>query len=159
LTALVPASDEHFAWMLGGVAPDPRLQLPSGGVDTPETLSMLRGMARRARVAHGTGHWLMVDDDEVVGLCGYLRPADESGTVEIGYGVAPAHRRRGHATRAVTALLAEAARDPKVRAIVAETAIGNLPSQRVLEANGFAGTGTAMTQDDGEVIRWRFVKA
>jgi RimJ/RimL family protein N-acetyltransferase len=159
LTVLVPAGDEHFAWMLGGAAPGPGLRLPPGGVDTPEILAMLRGMAQRVRAAHGTGHWLMLDGDEVVGLCGYKGAASESGAVEIGYGVAPAHRRRGHATRAVAALLAEAARDPRVHTIVAETAIGNLPSQRVLEANGFVRTGTAMTQEDGEVVRWRFVRA
>jgi RimJ/RimL family protein N-acetyltransferase len=79
--------------------------------------------------------------------------------VEIGYGVAPAHRRRGHATRAVAALLAEAARDPKVHSVVAETAVANRPSQRALEANGFGKTGTRMTEDDGEVICWRLVKA
>jgi RimJ/RimL family protein N-acetyltransferase len=159
LTGLVPARDEHFAWMLGEAAGDHRLRLPPGGVDTPEILVMLRGMARRVLAVHGTGQWLMVEGDEVVGLCGYKWPASEHGTVEIGYGVAPAHRRHGHATRAVAALLAEAARDPKVQTIVAETAVGNLPSQRVLEANGFARTGARMTQEDGEVVCWRFVKA
>lgn len=156
MTYLVPAVDDHFGWLLGEcAAPDSTLRLPPGTVDTPEILAMIRGLARRVHAVHGMGQWLIADDGEVAGLIGYKWPCSERGTVEIGYGVAEARRRRGHATRAVALLLREVVRDPKVRTVTAETTLANLPSQLVLEANGFANTGTRMSQDDGEVIRWR----
>lgn len=117
---------------------------------------MLRGLFARVLAAHGTGSWMMVAEGEVVGLCGYKRPADTNGIVEIGYGVAPSRRRLGHATRAVAAMVAETARDPLVKAIVAETAVDNAPSQRALAANGFLQRGTRYDAEDGTVVHWRF---
>ena len=49
--------------------------------------------------------------------------------------------RRGHATRAVAAML-EAARRDGVRVVLAETIVDNIASQRVLERNGFERFGT-----------------
>ena len=46
-------------------------------------------------------------------------------------------------------------RDDRVRVLTAETALANLPSQRVLEANGFVQTGRGMDDDEGETIVWR----
>jgi RimJ/RimL family protein N-acetyltransferase len=97
----------------------------------------------------------MVADGEVVGLCSYKVPPNAQRSVEIGYAVAPERRRFGHATRAV-ALLIEAARsDDRVGAITAETALANLPSQRVLIANGFEDVGRGMDDDEGETVVWR----
>jgi RimJ/RimL family protein N-acetyltransferase len=42
-----------------------------------------------------------------------------------------------------------------ISAVVAATAIANVVSQRVLERNGFARTGTTYDPDDGELIWWR----
>ena len=96
----------------------------------------------------------MVTDGEAVGLCSYKAPPDAQGVVEIGYGVANERRRRGHATDAVARLVEAARGDERVRALTSETALANVPSQRVLEANGFVQTGRGM-DDDGETIVWR----
>jgi RimJ/RimL family protein N-acetyltransferase len=88
-------------------------------------------------------------------MCSYKVPPNAEGVVEIGYGVAPERRRLGHATRAVTLLVGAARSDPRVRALIAETALANLPSQRVLQANGFVQTGHGMDDDEGETIVWR----
>jgi RimJ/RimL family protein N-acetyltransferase len=96
----------------------------------------------------------MVAEGEAVGLCSYKAPPDAEGDVEIGYGVAPERRRLGHATRAVSLIVEEAKRDERVRAVRAETALANLASQRVLEANGFVQTGRGM-DDEGQTIVWR----
>ena len=37
---------------------------------------------------------------------------------------------------------------------MAATALGNLPSQRVLEANGFVRNGIGHDDDEGETIVW-----
>ena len=151
-TVLIPRTDAHLAWMLGeGEAPD-RLRLPPGGVDEPWVLQWLR---RTLPSLGGRGGWLIGADGEVVGLCGYKVPPDAAGDVEIGYSVAPARRRLGHATRAVALLIDAARQDDRVRALTAETALANLPSQRVLAANGFADVGRGMDDDEGETIVWR----
>jgi RimJ/RimL family protein N-acetyltransferase len=148
---LLAARDAHFAWMLGeSDAPD-GLRLPHGGVDQPWVLRWLRrGLRQRGR-----RQWLMLAGGEVVGACGYKAPPNEVGEAEIGYGVAPERRRRGFATRAVDLLLEAARDDAQVRVITAQTALDNLPSQRVLEANGFAAIGRAHDADEGEMIVWR----
>ena len=149
---LRPATDAHFAWMLGEAAPPDGLRLPLGHVDEPWVLKWLR---RTLPKLGGYGSWLMDVDREVVGMCSYKKPPNAEGAVEIGYGVAPQRRRLGYATRAV-ALLIEAARlDPRVSVIVAETALANLPSQKVLTANGFADVGRSVDDDEGETIVWR----
>jgi len=155
LTELVAASDAHLDWMLGGAACSPALRLAPGGVDARPVLEMLRGMMANVRAAHGGGGWLIVADGEVVGLCSYKRPADADGMVEIGYGIAASRRRRGHATRAVALLLQEAARDPLVKIVTAETAVAKVASHRALEANGFRKTGMRVDKEDGELILWR----
>jgi RimJ/RimL family protein N-acetyltransferase len=153
---LVDARDEHFAWMLGETAAPDGLRLPPGGVDQPWVLEWARGNRRRIE---GPGSWLMAADGEVVGLCGYKHPPSPKGGVEIGYGVAPERRRRGHATHAVTELIAAARLDARVVRLFAQTAVGNLPSQRVLELNGFEAIGKGQDEDEGETIIWRLKTA
>lgn len=155
MTRLVPGSDPLYAWMLGEPPPATGLRLPPGGVAERAVLELLRKATAEVRAAHGGGDWLIVEDDEVVGLCSLKAPADVDGKIEIGYGIAASRQGRGHATRAVAAMLKEIARDPKVRSVTAETAAANLPSQRVLEANGFSRCGTRTDAEDGEVVCWR----
>ena len=148
---LVPAADAHFAWMLGEADAPDDLRLPPGGLDAPWVFKWLR---RTLPTLGGYGSWLMVAGGEVVGLCSYKRAPGADGVIEVGYGVAPERRRLGHATRAAALLLAAARQDPRVRAVTAETALANLPSQRVLEANGFVQTGRSTDDDEGETIVW-----
>lgn len=152
---LLEAEDKHFAWMLGGPAPEGGLSLPAGGVDAPSVLEMVRRMAGAVRATYGSGCWMIVVDNEVVGLCSYKGPPDRDGVVEIGYGVAPSRRERGYATRAVAQLLKLAALDGAIWSVVAETMTENLASQRVLEGNGFVMEAKRIDPEDGEVILWR----
>ncbi|HET7530783.1 MAG TPA: GNAT family N-acetyltransferase [Mycobacteriales bacterium] len=87
--------------------------------------------------AAGGETWLVVDaDGHVVGECGTKAPPLD-GTVEIGYGLAAASRGRGLGARAVQTLLAELSRRPDVRSVVANVAVDNLASRRLLERQGF----------------------
>jgi len=157
-STLVEATDDDFEWMIRGVAVRNRgLSLPPGGVDSQGVLAHVRTMARTLLQQWGrTGTWMIVANDEVVGLCGYKHPPSGEGAVEIGYGVAASRRRRGHARRAVAAILANASGDPSIQYVIADTAVENHPSQRVLEKNGFRCVGPHVDPDDGEaLIRWR----
>ena len=78
---------------------------------------------------------------ELVGLAGYKGPPADDGTVEVGYGVLPEHRRRGYASEAVGALLERAFAFPRVTRAVAETYPELAPSIGVLEKHGFAFAG------------------
>lgn len=157
-TALAQIEDAHFAWMLGEIpAPSPGLRLAAGGIDLPETLRIVRRMTQRLYRAGSRGSWMIVSGGEVVGLASYKQPPDPAGVVEIGYGVAPEHRGRGHATRAVTAMLEYARTDPSVCAVRAETAVANTASQRALERNGFTQYGTGNDPDDGPMLLWKIV--
>jgi len=76
----------------------------------------------------------------VVGGIGCHRPPDVTGSVEIGYGIAPEWRNRGLTTEAV-ALLLDSLRSAGVRRVTARTAPDNRPSQAVLRHTGFSQTG------------------
>jgi RimJ/RimL family protein N-acetyltransferase len=151
---LLTAEDAHFAWMIAGGAPQFGLSLPPGNVHPAEVLTLLRNVAAGVRTDHGHGMYLIVEADEVVGLCGYLHQPSDTGEVEIGYGIAAARRGRGLATRAVRLLLDEAAHDPSVHTVLASTAVNNPASQRVLEKNGFDRCGEGHDDEEGATYRW-----
>jgi len=132
------------------------LRAPPGGVDEPDVLAHVRTIFARLQ-AEGFcgGHWMIVAEGEIVGLCGIKHSPSSSGEVEIGYGIAASRRRRGHATRGI-ALLVERAREiPAIRCIIAETDISNVASQAVLRNNGLERSGTRFDPTDGEVVTWR----
>jgi RimJ/RimL family protein N-acetyltransferase len=149
---LVPSRDDHFAWLLGEAPAPDGLTVAPGGVDEPWVLKWLR---RTLPKLGGRGGYLMAVGDEVVGMVGYKVPPNDAGEVEIGYGVAAARRRLGHATAAVALIVKAARTDDRVRVVTAETALANQPSQRVLEANGFVQAGRSHDADEGETIVWR----
>lgn len=92
---------------------------------------------------NGAWVWLILDDDDrIAGECGIKAPPGPDGVVEIGYGLAGPSRGRGLGTRAVRALVDELTARPGVRVIVAEVAVDNLPSRRLLERLGFTVTGS-----------------
>lgn len=141
--------------MLGGEpVPESRLTLPPGGVDDPIVLEIIRRMLHSLDAANVRGSWMIVEEDEVVGLCGYRR-APREGRVEIGYGIAASRRQRGYATGAVAAMIQVSQSDPRMQELVAETGVENTPSSQVLIKNGFEQTGTRHDPEDGEVFTWR----
>lgn len=142
--------------MATGRAPD-GLRLPEGGVESPEVLDMLRGLAQSVREQIDPAAWLIVDQDEVVGLCSITKPFSNPGMIEIGYGIAAKRQNRGFATGAVRALLALARDDERIKVIAAETAVDNLASQRVLDKNGFMRIGGRIDPEDGALFCWQVV--
>jgi RimJ/RimL family protein N-acetyltransferase len=154
MTRLVEATDAHFQWLAHGLGEMDCLRAPPGGIEDPAVLPIVRRMTARLRAAGCHGSFLMVQDKEVVGTCGYKWPPANR-KVEIGHGVAASRRRLGHATRGLAALVAWARSDPAVDWLTAETAVGNVVSQRVLAANGFVSVGSRYDREDGDLFLWR----
>lgn len=78
---------------------------------------------------------------QTIGTAGFFGPPDESGEVTIGYGMVEPEWGNGYATAAVAGLVG-VCRENGVTAINADTDVGNIASQRVLEKNGFARVRT-----------------
>ena len=111
----------------------------------------------RARQAVETPHdlpWvtgLLCSDelDLVVGQAGFHAAPDQAGMVEVGYGVDPAHRRRGFARAALELLIGRARREPEVRTLRATISPDNAPSLALLAPYGFHRNGEQWDTDDG----------
>jgi RimJ/RimL family protein N-acetyltransferase len=151
---LVPLREMDFDWLLHGSTPRlGGLTLPPGGVDAPSVLGVIRRVVQQLEQNDCRGAWMIVAEDEVVGLCSYKAPPVH-GRAEIGYGIAASRRDRGHGTAAVGAVAEIARRDHGVRVLVGEVSIGNKPSARVLEKNGFCPAGHREDPEDGHLVVW-----
>lgn len=89
-----------------------------------------------------------------IGTASFKGPPDESGTVEIAYGVVPSCEGQGYATEAAAALVAFACDHPHVKLVRAHTLPTNNASTRVLTKCGFRHVGEVVDPDDGLVWRW-----
>lgn len=89
------------------------------------------------------------DRGVAVGSAGFHGPPDERASVEIGYAIAPDHRRRGYARAAVQALLAEAAAAPDVAIVRVSIRPDNVASFAVVAPFGFERVGLVFDEDDG----------
>lgn len=150
---IVETTREDYASLCRG-APPRHYDMADTPIAPPEVLHMLADVAARVRETFSPASWLIIDGTEVVGLCSINRPPT-NGEIHIGYGIAPSRWGRGHAGRAIAAIVAWAKADPAVHAITAETNHDNRPSQRVLERNGFASVGERYDEEDGALICWR----
>lgn len=88
-------------------------------------------------------------DGTVVGHAGFHGPPGPTGTVEVGYAVDPAYRRRGYAKAMLAELLRKAASDPRVRKVRASVSPDNAASLATVAAFGFEEVGEAWDEDDG----------
>ncbi|MDT7539556.1 MAG: [ribosomal protein S5]-alanine N-acetyltransferase [Actinomycetota bacterium] len=99
----------------------------------------------RAAVLRETGR--------VVGRVGFHAPPDPAGAVEIGYSVAPAHRRQGLATEMAVGLIRWGA-EQGARACIASVRPDNMPSLALIGRLGFVRTGEQIDEIDG--LEWVF---
>jgi [ribosomal protein S5]-alanine N-acetyltransferase len=85
--------------------------------------------------------WLITLKGRVIGDCGALNWPDQSGEVEIGYGLAEPYRNHGYATEAVAALCSWLVAETGAVRLTAVNVLGdNWASRRVLEKVGFTVT-------------------
>lgn len=139
---LQSATQEDFEWLLGSREPT-RPWIIAPELAPTEVIGIVRQLP---------ANWLMVVDDELVGIIGLK--TDEAERVEIGYGVAASREGRGFASAAVAALL-PILHSRGAPIVTAETSTENPASQRVLERNGFVRVGSRLDEEDGPVITWQ----
>lgn len=90
----------------------------------------------------------------VVGNVAFVGPPDDTGEVEIAYGIAPAFQGKGYATQAAAAIIQFAFADERVKTAIAHTLPEENASTRVLTKNGFRFTGEIHHSEDGLIWRW-----
>jgi RimJ/RimL family protein N-acetyltransferase len=123
----------------------------------PEWAWLWRLRAQQVRDHPDSAGWVTgavfdLDRRITVGHAGYHGPPDDTGTVEIGYAVDPAHRRRGYARAAVLALLERAGRDDTVRTVRATIAPTNTASRDLVLRLGFVEVGEQWDEEDGTEV-------
>ncbi|MDZ4764030.1 MAG: GNAT family N-acetyltransferase [Chloroflexota bacterium] len=99
----------------------------------------------------GWGLWLIqhAEDRIVIGSAGFKGKPDETGMIEIGYGISQSYRRQGYTFEAARALVDWAFARPDVRRLTAEALYHNVASLRILEKLGMTRTGRM-----GDYIKW-----
>jgi RimJ/RimL family protein N-acetyltransferase len=136
---------QYFPVLLGAAMP---ADWPPGEYDREAMEYFLEKLTAGGRDAAGWYNWYALRKAEgdvprtLVGSGGFTGPPDAAGCAEIGYSIAAEWRGQGLATELVAGLVQQAAATGMVHRLVAHAQPENLPSQRVLLANGFASTGT-----------------
>lgn len=160
-TRLVPVTTEMADALLAGDAVFTErfgLVVAPGYLDFPDVLPVMRDALANGTPPEWYSH-LFVDDaaGTVVGFGGFKGPP-VAGEVEIGYSVAPAHQRRGHATDVVHQLV-ERARDAGVAVVSAHTLSAESASTRLLGRCGFVLVGVVPDDELGVMWRWELALA
>ena len=149
---ILETTEEDYSCLIQGRAPR-EYRLADTPIAPREVMEMLADVAAKVWAAFAPASWLIVEDSEVVGMCSITRPP-QGGIVDIGYGIAPSRHGRGIAGRAIGDVVRWASSCPDVSALTAETAVGNIPSQRVLIRNGFEVVGERIDDEDGQLSCW-----
>ena len=124
------------------------LDLPAGWPEFPEAF----GTGAPQQDALWCGY-LFLANGTLIGNGGFVGTPDQEGTVEIGYEIAPEHRNRGHATRAVRHLIQLAFGGGATRVIAHSLAIPNA-SNAVLTKAGMRHLATCPHPEVGST--WRY---
>jgi len=129
-------------------------------MDAADKAQLSADWLRRLQASNSPDPWVhgfsmvQLDTGITVGQCGFKGPPDADGMVEIAYGVASDHERKGYATEAARALVAYALSIDQVKLVRAHTLPASSASKRVLAKCGFQFVGEINDPDDGLV--WRF---
>lgn len=133
-------NDEELFFMLNGDAEIMRYIRP---VKTREQSNLfLKENIRFYQDHPGLGRWALLkkDTDEFVGTFSLL-PLEHTNDIHIGYALLKEHWGKGYAAEIVGAGTQYAFEILKLSTIVAVTYEENVPSQKVLEKNGFVRDG------------------
>jgi [ribosomal protein S5]-alanine N-acetyltransferase len=149
---LVPQTREEARRQIEEMAPHERAEVSA------QWLARLEGSNPIDPWIHG---FRIVDrvSGGAIGSCGFKGPPGADGAVEIAYGVAKEHERRGYASEAAEALVKYAFDKEEVQVVRAHTLPEPNASTRVLKKCGFRCVGEVIDPEDGLVWRWERIKS
>jgi RimJ/RimL family protein N-acetyltransferase len=98
------------------------------------------------------------DRDRLIGFCGFARPADRPGIIELIYAFLPEQWGNGFATEAARAVIAFGFQQAGMARIEATVNTENDASKRVLEKVGMVFE-KRVTEEDGEVVEYFAISA
>jgi ribosomal-protein-alanine N-acetyltransferase len=102
---------------------------------------------------------LHLEENRLIGVCGFNGPPDADGAVEIAYGIAPAYQGQGYATAAAALLVSRAFADENVQRVHAYTLPEQNASTGVLRKCGFKRHHQLVDSADGCLWRWEMERA
>lgn len=147
---LIPFTLDMMAGGVEAIASEYGVAADWPNPDLAEALPMIAAeVARNNTLERWNRLMVLRTTRAVVGEVGFKALPDESGRVEIGYGVAASHRRLGLATEAVVGMCEWGLAQAGVRVVKAECLSDNVGSIGVLWRAGFAEIGRR-----GELIEW-----
>ena len=156
LLTLVPQTAAHAEEMFA-VLSDPALYRYEN--EPPESLEWLRARFARLesrRSADGREQWLNWVLRLDARLIGYVQATvHPDGQAAIAYVLSSAYWRRGLATQAVAAMIAELVEHYGVRRLSAVLKRDNLPSRRLLERLGFSLAPGDVPADELRMAYWQ----
>ncbi|MGD9487380.1 MAG: GNAT family N-acetyltransferase [Calditrichaceae bacterium] len=122
------------------------------------TAALQYSLDRLAESPEEDGWWtyfpIHKQDNKLIGSGGYKGKPTETGTVELGYEIAPDYRNRGFATEMAEGLISNAFADKRVKAIIAHTLGEENASTKVLTKCGFDKVEEINDPDDGLIWKW-----
>ena len=119
--------------------------------DVVETLPKIITNLSQVELPTGFESWMIIKKDtlEIIGDLGFKGINDDANTVDIGYGIIKAERRKGYAEEAVKELIKWSFSTNRIKEITARCLIDNLSSVNLLQKLHFAET-----KKDHEMIYW-----
>lgn len=88
---IIELTPGDFDALLKGTPPFNLRLVPDSAIAPAEVLEMLRRLAADIGAVFSPSAWMIVEEDEVVGLCSIVR-TPRHGNIRIGYGIAPSRQ-------------------------------------------------------------------
>ena len=158
---LLPIERIHAEAVLrdkGEIANLLNVSVPEGWPQFPEAFSFLVNASPELQILQSNWYgyfFIHLKERVLVGDGGFKGPPDNSGTVEIGYEIAPAYRSRGFATEAAQGLMAFAFSHEEVKAVMAHTLAQVNASNTVLQKVGMQFIAEVADPEEGKIWRWQ----
>ncbi len=130
-----------------------QVAIPAGWPTFPEAFALPQGTV--ITPSEWDGYFFIDPTEQVlVGNGGFKGAPDETGTVEMGYEIAPEYWNRGYATEAVRGLIDYAFTHKPVNAVIAHTLAEKNASNRVLQKVGMTFIADVADAEFGTIWRW-----
>jgi RimJ/RimL family protein N-acetyltransferase len=152
----LPIEVENLTQIAAGISPCfEKFELEEGALPPREVASRVIAAMSEGTLPEWCLPYLVIDPTsrKIVGGCGFKGNPRE-GVVEIGYGIAPSHWRKGIGSSAVAFLVKIARLNPSVEEVTALISPANIASQKLVARLGFLAQGL-LADSDGEVlVKW-----